>query len=82
MAAHWWDRLDTRSRAILDTWDALAEQYHSDELVYQVRGKEIRQPLKRTTLSGTKVPRVPTKRHCFRGHRSTPTKSAKEAGGG
>ncbi|MEO0558433.1 MAG: methylmalonyl-CoA mutase family protein, partial [Bacteroidota bacterium] len=58
MASHWWDRLDTRNRSILDNWDALAEQYRSDELVYEVRGKEIRQPLKRETLSGTKVPRV------------------------
>ncbi|GAB5535171.1 MAG: methylmalonyl-CoA mutase family protein [Rubricoccaceae bacterium] len=58
MAAHWWERLEPRSRAILENWDMLAEQYRSDELVYEVRGKDIRQPLKRETLSGTKVPRV------------------------
>ena len=58
MAAHWWDRLDARSRSILEHWDALKAQYRSDELVYTVRGREIRQPLARETLSGTRVPRV------------------------
>ncbi|MDX1421052.1 MAG: methylmalonyl-CoA mutase family protein, partial [Rubricoccaceae bacterium] len=58
MAAYWWERLDPRCRAILDHWDALAEQYRGDEFVYTVRGREIRQPLTHETLSGTKVPRV------------------------
>ena len=58
MAQHWWDRLDARSRGILEHWDALAAQYRADELVYSVRGREIRQPLTRETLSGTRVPRV------------------------
>ena len=58
MAAHWWNRLDARSRAILENWDALAEQYTQAEYVYHVRGKEIRQPLYHETLAGTKVPRV------------------------
>ncbi len=58
MASHWWEGLDPRSRNILDNWDALAEQYRLGELVYEVRGREIRQPLTHETLSGTKVPRV------------------------
>ncbi len=58
MAAHWWGKLDPRSRAILDGWDALAQQYRADALVYHVRGKEVRQPLASATLSGTRVPRV------------------------
>ncbi len=58
MATHWWSRLDPRSRSILENWDALAEQYRGDELVYTVRGREVRQPLTRETLSGTRVPRV------------------------
>ena len=58
MAAHWWGRLDPRSRAILENWDAVAGQYSGDELVYTVRNRDIRQPLTRETLSGTKVPRV------------------------
>ena len=39
MAAYWWDKLDPRSRAILENWDALAEQYTQDEYVYHVRGQ-------------------------------------------
>ncbi|WP_093578506.1 fused isobutyryl-CoA mutase/GTPase IcmF [Geodermatophilus amargosae] len=45
-------------RALLDEWPARVEQYSGDEFVYTVRGKEIRTPLKRQTLSGTAVPRV------------------------
>jgi isobutyryl-CoA mutase len=58
MADRWWGKLDTRSKNILENWDRVADQYRADDLVYSVRGKEIRQPLKHETLSGTKVPRV------------------------
>jgi methylmalonyl-CoA mutase len=58
MAFYWWDKLDGRSRHILENWDDLAAKYKQDELVYTVRGREIRQPLTHETLSGTKVPRV------------------------
>ncbi len=58
MAAHWWGKLDPRSRTILERWDETAASYRQDELVYEVRGREIRQPLTHETLSGTKVPRV------------------------
>ncbi len=58
MAVYWRDKLDGHSRSILENWDALAAQYRQDELVYTVRGREIRQPLTLETLSGTKVPRV------------------------
>ncbi|MEO6821978.1 MAG: fused isobutyryl-CoA mutase/GTPase IcmF [Candidatus Nanopelagicales bacterium] len=42
----------------LAAWPALVERYAQDELVYQVRGREIRTPLNRVTLSGTRIPRV------------------------
>jgi methylmalonyl-CoA mutase len=42
----------------LGQWPARAEDYTGDEYVYTVRGKEIRTPLTRVTLSGSKVPRV------------------------
>ncbi len=58
MVAYWWGKLDGRSKNILENWDDLAETYRRDELVYTVRGREIRQPLTHETLSGTKVPRV------------------------
>ncbi len=50
--------LTHESRQLLQNWPHLIEQYSGDEFVYQVRGKEIRQPLTRTTLSQNKIPRV------------------------
>jgi isobutyryl-CoA mutase len=69
MEAYWWGKLDARCRAILENWDALAAQYRQDEYVYTVRGKEIRVPLFRETLSGTKVPRVALPRTAEPGER-------------
>ncbi|TQN40997.1 methylmalonyl-CoA mutase [Blastococcus colisei] len=45
-------------REQLDRWPARVAEYTGDELVYSVRGNEIRTQLTRTTLSGNKVPRV------------------------
>ncbi len=53
-----WNALDADSQAALASWDALQAQYDGDEFVYQVRGKDVRQPLRRETLAGLKVPRV------------------------
>ena len=58
LAASAWDALSPETQQTLTQWDALAEQYAGDELVYRVRGKDIRQPLRRETLSGLHVPRV------------------------
>ena len=58
MAARWWDRLDHRSRAILEGWDALAEQYRSDEYTYSVRGRDFTVPLHTESLSGLKIPKI------------------------
>ncbi|MCH7976584.1 MAG: methylmalonyl-CoA mutase, partial [Bacteroidetes bacterium] len=58
MAEHWWSKLDPRCRTILNNWDAIAVRYRAEEFVYEVRGREIRQPLYHETLSHTKVPRV------------------------
>jgi methylmalonyl-CoA mutase len=41
-------------------WQKLIESYSGDDYVYKVRGKEIRQPLVRKSLSGTKIRRVVT----------------------
>ena len=43
---------------LLSGWPAVRARYVGDEQVYTVRGREIRTPLTRTTLSGTKLPRV------------------------
>ena len=53
-----WDALSPETRQTLEAWDALEEQYSGDEFVYTVRGRDVRQPLRRETLSGLKVPRV------------------------
>ncbi len=45
-------------RAQLAHWPATVEQYAAGELVFHVRGREVVTPLRRTTLSGTSVPRV------------------------
>ena len=50
--------LDGDVRALLDQWPGVREGYDGDEQVYVVRGKEVHTPLTRTTLSGTKLPRV------------------------
>jgi isobutyryl-CoA mutase len=42
----------------LERWPSVVEDYSGDEFVYTVRGKEFRTPLTRSTLSGSKVPRV------------------------
>ena len=41
-------------------WKSLQSTYGGDEFVYRVRGKEIRQPLVRMSLSGSRIRRVST----------------------
>jgi methylmalonyl-CoA mutase len=52
------DSLDDDVRGQLAAWPADREAYLADELRYSVRGREVVTPLRRTTLSGTSVPRV------------------------
>ncbi len=42
----------------LTKWDEFKERYSGDDLIFHVRGKEIRQPLTRQSLSGSKIRRV------------------------
>ena len=58
MASYWWEKLDARSRRILESWDDLKAQYQADTFTYRVRERDFSVPLYRETLSGTKVPRV------------------------
>ena len=44
--------------ADLDRWPRTVAEYSADELVSTVRGRELRSPLWRETLSGTRIPRV------------------------
>jgi methylmalonyl-CoA mutase len=43
---------------VLENWDEHVGAFSGDEYVYKVRGKEIRQPLKRESLSGLPIPRI------------------------
>jgi methylmalonyl-CoA mutase len=58
MAEHWWEKLDTRCKDILEGWDDLAEAYQQEEYTYTVRGRDFTVPLYRESISGTKIPRV------------------------
>ena len=57
------------AQALLDEWPALAQAYAGDELVTEVRGREVRTALTFTTLSGTRVPRVSLPRYEDEGER-------------
>ena len=58
MAQHWWNKLDARSRYILDHWEEMAARYLQETITYRVRDKQINVPLFSSSLSGTKIPRV------------------------
>ncbi|MEY9965206.1 methylmalonyl-CoA mutase [Streptacidiphilus sp. MAP12-16] len=51
-------RLAPEARRSLREWPATARSYSGDELVVTVRDRELRTPLVRESLSGTRVPRV------------------------
>lgn len=56
----WRERLGEEVFAKLNSWNDFVQSYLGDEFIYEVRGKQIRQPLTRTSLSGTKIRRVAT----------------------
>ena len=56
-------RLDARAAALLASWPATREAYAGDELVTEVRGKELRSSLIHTTLSGNKIRKVSLPRY-------------------
>jgi methylmalonyl-CoA mutase len=58
MKEYWWDKIDSRCRAILDNWDEMATRYEGDTFTYRVREKDIRVPLASESLSGLRIPRV------------------------
>ncbi len=51
-------RLDPQLKSALKRWPQDRQDFSGDEYVITVRDREIRNPLKRKTLSGTAVPRV------------------------
>jgi methylmalonyl-CoA mutase len=51
-------QLAPAAQEALAGWEALQAQYQADELVYEVRGREIRQPMYVESLSHLQIPRV------------------------
>lgn len=51
-------QFDPSDEKLLRDWDRLKQAYSGDEFVYHVRGKELRQPLVRTSLSGLPIRKV------------------------
>jgi len=53
----------------LEGWEALRERYAADDLVTEIRGREIRRPLQSLSLSGLRIPRVALPRYADWGDR-------------
>jgi methylmalonyl-CoA mutase len=51
-------RLTPESVKALEDFELVKEHYSGDEYVYKVRDREFRVPLRRTSLAGTKVPKI------------------------
>ena len=56
-------QLPAEVRAELAGWDSVVESYSGEEQVVQVRDRELKTPLRRTTLSGNSIPRVAVPRY-------------------
>ena len=52
------ESLGEEARRVLAEWPERRDAYRGDELVVRVRDRESRSPLVRTTLSGTRLPRI------------------------
>lgn len=50
--------LDERAKRLLENWPQLKHDYSGDEYIVKVRDREIRTELTRTSLSGSRIPRV------------------------
>lgn len=54
----WLEKLHPESKAILDNWEALKDQYSKGQFVTAIRDKEIVTELKTKSLSGLDIPKV------------------------
>lgn len=50
--------LDPRNKLLIDEWPEKVARYEADDYVYLVRGKEIRVPTKRKSLSHSEIPKI------------------------
>ncbi|MEW6348151.1 MAG: fused isobutyryl-CoA mutase/GTPase IcmF [Thermodesulfobacteriota bacterium] len=60
-------RLDPRALRLVGEWEDIKQTYSGDELVFKVRGRELRSRMRNRTLSGTSLPRVVLPRFTDRG---------------
>ncbi|WP_083750163.1 methylmalonyl-CoA mutase family protein [Rhodohalobacter halophilus] len=58
MEEHWSVKLDPLPQKILDGWDELFDKYRQDSFKVKIRNKTFENQLFRTSLSGTKIPRI------------------------
>ena len=52
------DSLDKETTRLIDQWKEIKEAYGKDELVYTIRGREIKIPLYTESLSHTRIPKI------------------------
>jgi methylmalonyl-CoA mutase len=57
------DELDPTNQQLLDDWPTTVENYSGDDHVVTVRGGEVHTKLFRTSLSGTRIPKVALPRY-------------------
>jgi isobutyryl-CoA mutase len=55
--------LDPHNWDMIQGWDTLKANYQADEYVYHVRGKEIRVPTHKISLSNNRIPRISLPRY-------------------
>jgi len=51
-------QIDKETEELVSSWEQLTHDYRQDELIYSIRGREIRVPLTSTSLSHTRIPKV------------------------
>ena len=51
-------KIDKETSETINAWDGIKKAYSKDELIYHVRGKEIRVPLTTQSLSHSTIPKV------------------------
>jgi isobutyryl-CoA mutase len=64
-----WEQLTPESRSAIEGWEGLVAQYTQSDLVYLVRGREIRQPMYSESLSHLMVPRIALPKYSDAGDR-------------
>jgi methylmalonyl-CoA mutase len=52
------EKLDARSRNLLDKWDETKESYDQEKMTFKVRDKEIEMDIVTESISGLKIPKV------------------------